>query len=409
MILYRKGLYAQAMQVLGIEALRPWQEPVFQSILNFNDVLYIASTGQGKSVLFQLPAVMEAGEHLTVVISPMLALQYDQVKKLLSKGVTACALNSDLTSAKRREILKGLPHTMLLYLAPEQLFREDLREALRHCDVARVVIDEAHILVQAGDRFRPSYNKVGEFIRTLPNRPQIIACTATATGRECREIQDSLGMRCCACYRHSVYRDNLRLTVREVSRRDGMPAAVLNELWNWNRKGLALVFCQTAKDVQYLTKYLTSRGQLARGYYAGLSKNEKEACVRDYTSGKFAIMVATSAFGLGVDIPNIRLVIHAGLPLGMSDYTQQVGRGGRNGKKTRCILLYALGDEQRALRILADATGGVSSAKRHEVAALVDAIRSPDCLWSSICRYYGERTETTCGHCTHCRRRKHTA
>ena len=106
---------------------------------------------------------------------------------------------------------------------------------------------------------------------------------------------------------------------------------------------------------------------------------------------------------------NIRLVIHAGLPLGMSDYTQQVGRGGRNGKKTCCILLYALGDEQRALRILADATGGVSSAKRHEVAALVDAIRSPDCLWSSICRYYGERTETTCGHCTHCRRRKHTA
>ena len=127
MILYKKGLLAQAMQVLGIEELYPWQTPVFQSIMNFDDVLYIAPTGQGKSVLFQLPAVMEAGKHLTIVISPMLALQYDQVRKLQRKGVAACALNSDLTPAARREMLEALPHTMLLYLSPEQLLRKDLR------------------------------------------------------------------------------------------------------------------------------------------------------------------------------------------------------------------------------------------------------------------------------------------
>lgn len=408
MILYKKGLLAQAMQVLGIEELYPWQTPVFQSIINFDDVLYIAPTGQGKSVLFQLPAVMEAGKHLTIVISPMLALQYDQVRKLQRKGVAACALNSDLTPAARREMLEALPHTMLLYLAPEQLLRKDLREALRHCDVTRVVVDEAHILVQTRDRFRPSYGKVGEFICALPNRPQIIACTATATKRECQEIQQALGMHCCTCYRNSVYRDNLRLTVREVSRRDLMPSAVLDELEDWNRKGLALVFCQTVQDVQQLTKYLNDHGWMACEYYAKMPKKEKNACVCDYTAGKYSVVVATSAFGLGVDIPNIRLVIHAGLPLGMSDYTQQIGRGGRNGKKTRCILLHAPGDEQRTLRILADTDGkGVSPAKKHEIAALVDAIQSSNCLWASICRYYGERAEITCGHCTQCRRRKH--
>ena len=408
MILYKKGLLAQAMQVLGIEELYPWQTPVFQSIINFDDVLYIAPTGQGKSVLFQLPAVMEAGKHLTIVISPMLALQYDQVRKLQRKGVAACALNSDLTPAARREMLEALPHTMLLYLAPEQLLRKDLREALRHCDVTRVVVDKAHILVQTRDRFRPSYGKVGEFICALPNRPQIIACTATATKRECQEIQQALGMHYCTCYRNSVYRDNLRLTVREVSRRDLMPSAVLDELEDWNRKGLALVFCQTVQDVQQLTKYLNDHGWMACEYYAKMPKEEKNACVCDYTAGKYSVVVATSAFGLGVDIPNIRLVIHAGLPLGMSDYTQQIGRGGRNGKKTRCILLHAPGDEQRTLRILADTDGkGVSPAKKHEIAALVDAIQSPNCLWASICRYYGERAEITCGHCTQCRRRKH--
>ena len=351
---------------------------------------------------------MEAGKHLTIVISPMLALQYDQVRKLQRKGVAACALNSDLTPAARREMLEALPHTMLLYLAPEQLLRKDLREALRHCDVTRVVVDKAHILVQTRDRFRPSYGKVGEFICALPNRPQIIACTATATKRECQEIQQALGMHCCTCYRNSVYRDNLRLTVREVLRRDGMPAAVLDELRDWNQKGLALVFCQTVQDVQQLTKYLNDHGWMACEYYAKMPKEEKNACVCDYAAGKYSVMVATSAFGLGVDIPNIRLVIHAGLPLGMSDYTQQIGRGGRNGKKTRCILLHAPGDEQRTLRILADTDGkGVSPAKKHEIAALVDAIQSPNCLWASICRYYGERAEITCGHCTQCRRRKH--
>ena len=148
MILYRKGLLAHAMGTLKIKELHPWQEPVLKDILAFRDVLYTAPTGRGKSILFQLPAVMEGGDHLTIVVSPMLALQYDQVKKLKGNGVAACALNSDLTPAARRAMLEALPHMMLLYLAPEQLSREDLQEALRHCDVSRVVLDEAHMLVQ---------------------------------------------------------------------------------------------------------------------------------------------------------------------------------------------------------------------------------------------------------------------
>lgn len=410
MILYRKGLLAHAMRTLKIKELRPWQEPVFKDILAFRDVLYTAPTGQGKSILFQLPAVMEEGEHLTIVVSPMLALQYDQVKKLRSKGVVACALNSDLSPAARRAMLEALPHMMLLYLAPEQLSREDLREALRRCDVSRVVLDEAHMMVQTRDSFRPSYGMIGDFIQALPNRPQIIACTATATEWDRLEIQQALGMRDCACHCGSVYRDNLYLTVREVGHRDQMPAAVLSELEDWNRKGLALVFCPTVLDVQHLTKYLKSCGWRACGYYAEMSKKKKEACSRDYATGKYNIMIATSAFGLGVDIPNIRLVIHAGLPLGLSDYTQQIGRGGRNGKKTRCILLYAPDDEKRALRILKGNAGeAVSPIKKHGITALVKAIQSPDCLWGSIAKYYGERVKISCGHCTQCRRKKNIA
>lgn len=398
MILYKKGLLAHAMETLKIKELRPWQESVFKDILAFRDVLYTAPTGQGKSILFQLPAVIEEGEHLTIVVSPMLALQYDQVKKLRSKGVAACALNSDLSPAARRAMLEALPHMMLLYLAPEQLPRGDLREALRRCDVSRVVLDEAHMMVQTRDSFRPSYGMIGDFIQNLPNRPQIISCTATATKQERQEIQQALGMRDCVCHCGSVYRDNLYLTVREVDHRNQMPAAVLSELEDWNHKGLALVFCPTVLDVQHLTTYLKSHRWKACGYYAEMPKKEKEACASDYAAGKYTVMVATSAFGLGVDIPNIRLVIHAGLPLGLSDYTQQIGRGGRNGKKTRCILLYAPGDEKRALRILKGNAGeDVSPIKKHGIASLVRAIQSPDCLWGSIVKYYGERADISCG------------
>lgn len=141
-----------------------------------------------------------------------------------------------------------------------------------------------------------------------------------------------------------------------------------------------------------------------------MSKREKEACASDYAAGKYNVMIATSAFGLGVDIPNIRLVIHAGLPLGLSDYTQQIGRGGRNGKKTHCILLYAPGDEKRALRILKGTAGeDMSPIKKHGVTALVRAIQSSDCLWGSIAKYYGERLKVSCGHCTQCRRKKNIA
>ena len=410
MILYKKGLLAHAMETLKIKELRPWQESVFKDILAFRDVLYTAPTGQGKSALFQMPAVMEGGAHLTIVVSPMLALQYDQVKKLKGKGVAACALNSDPTPAARRAMLEVLPHMMLLYLAPEQLSREDLQEALRHCDVSRVVLDEAHMLVQTRDSFRPSYGMIGDFIQALPNRPQIIACTATATKQERQEIQQALGMQDCVCHCGSVYRDNLHLTVREVGHRNQMPAAVLSELEDWNRKGLALVFCPTVLDVQYLTKYLKSHRWKACGYYAEMSKKEKEACANGYADGKYTVLVATSAFGLGVDIPNIRLVIHAGLPLGLSDYTQQIGRGGRNGKKTHCILLYAPGDEKRALRILKGNSGeSMSPIKKHGITALVKAIQSPDCLWGSIAKYYGEQMKISCGHCTQCRRKKNIA
>ena len=403
-ILRRNADYASALEKLGIEALHPWQEDVLKSVLDEGrDALFVVPTGGGKSLIYQLPAVMEVGHYLTVVVSPMLSLQRDQVNKLTDRGIPAVLLNSELSDSARTQVLNSLSAQALLYLAPEQLQRDDLRDALRKCDVVRVAVDEAHLIPEQPS-FRAAFTKLGEFIHSLSAKPQIIACSATVTEKERHTIQKTLGMNDPFVQTLPIYRANLRLSVKRAKNDEVRRGMLLDELQCWNKKGLALVFSPTVDEVQKNVTFLCKSGIEALPYYADLPKKTKQNNSEAFASGDCKVLVATTAFSLGVDIPNIRLVIHAGLPLGLTEYVQQIGRGGRNGRETRCLLLYTDSDMNRNRGILQAHDKQEYYERMENLGSLIAAIKSDDCLWKSISAYYGQ-VQGDCGHCDHCRRR----
>lgn len=402
--LYRRGEREIALEKLGIETLHMWQEEVLPHILCFEDVLYMIPTSGGKSLLYQLPAVMDGGAALTIVISPMLALQKDQVSTMRDHGIQSEFLNSELSVEERYRILNGLGSVSLLYLAPEQLGSHDLLNALSRCEVSRVVVDEAHLLPEQKDGFRPAFAQIGNFIRSFADRPQVIACTATATETERKTIIESLHMDEPFVYEGSIHRSNLYLAVKHVSKKEYIENLVLAELNNWNKKGRALIFAPSIPMVKELKGVLKNHGVKALGYHAKMSPKDKENNVEKFRSGKCKVMIATSAFGLGVDIPNIHLIIHAGLPLGFSDYVQQIGRGGRDGKPTRCVLIYTKSSKSSNMFTVLKSGPANYARKSADMDDLLDAICSDTCLWESIAKFYGQKLHH-CGHCDHCQRK----
>ena len=412
MNLYNNIQIARALQKIQISNLYPWQSEVLPSILSGKDTFILQATSGGKSLLYQLPAIMEEGQMLTIVVSPLRALQEDQVDALHTKGICAVLLNSDLSSTARRTILKTLPQTSLLYLAPEQLRSQDLLEALKRCSIARVVVDEAHVLPQSGRSFRKAYREVGTFIRKLSPRCQILACTATATPKERREIIRSLGMESPQCFIYPLRRDNLRLQIKRVENppnRKGakfentMFHAVERVLAQWNGKGSVIVYAPTVKRVKHLHKWLMSRGWQAARYTGKMSREKRQQAQTDFLSGKKHIIVATNAFGLGINKSDVRLVIHAGLPLTLNGYVQEIGRAGRDGKKSDCILLYSKNDITRNERILKH-SGGKKAVRRAMIGlkAMQKLLSSKKCIWKVVENFYGESSGKKCGCCSRC-------
>lgn len=399
--LYHRSTCEAALKKLSIEKLYDWQEKVLPHILCFEDVFFSVPTSGGKSLMFQLPAVMDEGSALTIVVSPMLALQNDQVEELCNKGVSAAAINSSLSISERNDIFASLNTMNLLYVAPEQLMRQDLLSALARCVVSRVVIDEAHLLPEQKDGFRPAFARIGAFIDHFADRPQVIACTATATKVEQSIIVESLGLINPYIYHGTVFRPNLHLSVKHTDVREMIEIIVSNELTRWNNKGRALIFVPTIDFGKNLKQFLKCQGFSVLRYHAKMNAKQKATNMEKFRQGDCKIMIATSAFGLGVDIPNIRLVIHAGLPLGFSEYVQQIGRGGRNGKKTRCVLIYSNEDIRINQYILQNKRNtGNGNSMYH----LLDVIKAEKCLWKSIGEFYGEKVKR-CGHCDQCMRK----
>jgi len=413
-----KECLAEALQKLGIANLRPQQEAPMEAILNNEDVIVLMPTSGGKSLLYQLPAVMEPGS-LTLVISPLKALQLDQVESLHSKGIRAAVLNSDLSAAEHRDVLEDMTKRGgLLYLAPEQLRSPAVAEALQSCPIlTRIAVDEAHILPQAKDDFRKAYGKIGSFIDSLPRHPQVIALTATATRKDVDRIRKSLNIDNASLFRTPMRRDNLRLYIKRIeaggkTRKGGQSIehtlfqSVERELSKWDKDGTVIIYCPTVKLVKRLCKWLKARDYPVGKYHGKMKHAKRKAAQATFMSGKKSIMVATNAFGLGIDKPDVRLVIHAGLPLSMDGYVQEIGRAGRDGKKSRCVLFFTKADFERNKRILSH-SGGNKAIRRKlkRLNALHGLVDSKKCLWRVIEKYFGEKPQKKCEKCCRCRQK----
>lgn len=406
----------EALKKLGIANLRPQQEAPMEAILNNEDVIVLMPTSGGKSLLYQLPAVMEHGS-LTLVISPLKALQLDQVDALRSKGIRAAVLNSDLSAAEHSSVLEDMTRRGgLLYLAPEQLQNMAVADALRTANLTRIAVDEAHTLPQAKDDFRKAYGKVGSFIHSLPHRPQVIALTATATRNDVSLIRKSLGIPNAERFRTPLRRDNLHLCIKNIdnskirkgkrkpSTENVLFQSVERELSKWDEDGAVIIYCPTVKLVKRLCKWLKTRDYPVGKYHGKMKRAKRKAAQQAFMRGKKPIMVATNAFGLGIDKPDVRLVIHAGLPLSMDGYVQEIGRAGRDGKKSRCVLFYAKPDFDRNRRILSRSGGRKAVARRlKRLHALHDLVDSKKCLWRVIEKYFGEKPQKKCRKCCRCK------
>ena len=409
----------EALKKLGIANLRLQQEAPMQAIFDGKDAIVLMPTAGGKSLLYQLPAVMDDTGKLILVISPLKALQLDQVESLRSKGIRAAVLNSDLSAAEHRDVLEDMTeHGGLLYLAPEQLRSPTVAEALQSCPIlTRIAVDEAHILPQAKDDFRKAYGKIGSFIDSLPRHPQVIALTATATRKDVDRIRKSLNIDNASLFRTPMRRDNLRLYIKRIeaggkTRKGGQSIehtlfqSVERELSKWDEHGAVIIYCPTVKLVKRLCKWLKARDYPVGKYHGKMKHAKRKAAQAAFMSGKKPIMVATNAFGLGIDKPDVRLVIHAGLPLSMDGYVQEIGRAGRDGKKSRCVLFYAKPDFDRNRRILSRSGGRKAVARRlKRLHALHDLVDSKKCLWRVIEKYFGEKPQKKCEKCCRCRQK----
>ena len=402
---------------LSVSKLRPQQEQVLPDILSGKDVTVVMPTGGGKSLLYQAPAIMDNDNGLTVVISPLKSLQKDQINHLKQKGIKAELLNSTLSSSEHSKVLHDMCESGgLLYLAPEQLLRDDVANALKASNLKRVVIDEAHILVEVKDDFRKAYGEIGKFISSLQDRPQVIALTATATKENISEIKNSLNIEECNDFRFPVRRENLELYIKRIDKkksgrkskkrlktvRFGMVERAVSEL----KDGSAIVFCTTVKMTKQLYKFLDAHGYKVGKYHGKMKNDKREKAQQDFISGKTKIMVATNAFGLGIDKPDIRLVVHASLPLSMDGYIQEIGRAGRDGEKSKCVLIYADSDFFQNERILK--SGDEQSVKRKlkGLAHLKKFVNTQKCLWRFIEKYFGESKKDSCKKCCNCRLKK---
>lgn len=337
---------------------------------------------------------------LTLVFSPLRALQRDQVQALERRGVRSALLNSDLSTFAHAAILRDFTaNGGLLYLAPEQLRREDVCTTLAAAHVRRVVVDEAHILPQVEHAFRKDYRRIGPFIESLPKHPQVLAFTATATCSDLNYIAERLCMHDPKRLPFPIRRKNIKIYVKKITIRDKTEKTrklqnarlimLDNVLRKYRKHGATIIYCPRVKDVKRTTKWLRSRDYPVKAYY-GKMKRCKRAHVQDYfLTKKHPIIVATNAFGLGIDRPDVRLVVHAGLPIGIDAYTQEIGRAGRDGKKARAVLLYAPSDEYVVKNLIHSSRDPETISRgKKRLKALKKVLREPNKVWKGITKYF---------------------
>ena len=396
----------QALRMLetyfGYTSFRPAQEAPIASLLGNEDVIGIMPTGAGKSICFQIPALCKAG--LTIVFSPLISLMKDQVDGLLVQNIPAALINSTLTQAEFNKTMYEVRSgkIKLLYIAPERLGSNFFCNVLRALPIAQVIVDEAHCISEWGHDFRPSYRLIGEWLNSLPKRPIVGAFTATATKYVENDIKKLLGLDKANVYVTGFDRPNLSFSVIRTPKRMDYVVHYVRQHANEN----GIIYCATRKDVDRVYENLTRAGIKVGHYHGGLSDEVRREMQNAYADDKLQVMVATNAFGMGIDKSNVRYVLHYQIPRNMESYYQEAGRAGRDGAPAECILLYS-GQDVQVHKYLIEQS--IETPERQEVElrklqSMIDYCFCSNCLRKYMLNYFGESTVwTTCDNCSSCK------
>ena len=405
---------AQARRLLhqhfGYESFRPAQGTLIEALLKGRDVLGIMPTGAGKSMCYQIPALMLPG--ITLVISPLISLMQDQVRALKAAGIRGAYLNSSLTPAQYRKALANAAQCMyqIIYVAPERLESEEFIRFAQSVEISLLAVDEAHCISQWGHDFRPSYLGIPRFVSCLRRRLPVAAFTATATPDVRQDILRHLQLRDPEIQITGFDRENLMLRVMRPEDK----LATLIEFISGHPEESGIVYCATRRGVERVTESLQARGISALGYHAGMEEQVRRDNQNEFLFDRVRVMVATNAFGMGIDKQNVRFVVHYNMPRNMESYYQEAGRAGRDGAPAECLLLYGPGDVHTAEFLIKSSQENQDPATaRLRLQMETDKLRrmqeycfTAGCLRHYILSYFGQNSEPRCESCGNCLARK---
>ena len=398
-------------KVFGYDSFRPGQEDLVRRLLDGQDVLAVMPTGAGKSICYQVPALLLPG--ITIVVSPLVSLMKDQVGALVQAGVAAAFLNNSLTDNQKALMLHRAREGWykIIYVAPERLEMPGFQRFAQERPISMVTVDEAHCISQWGQDFRPSYLRIRAFVDSLPSRPVVGAFTATATAHVRDDIREQLALQKPYEVTTSFDRPNLYFETRRA-----LPSQKPKELLDLVLKegsNAGIVYCSTTKQVDETARLLQSRGIRAAAYHAKLDADTRRQNQDDFLYDRVQVMVATNAFGMGIDKPNVRFVIHYNMPKDLESYYQEAGRAGRDGQPARCTLLYS-GTDVRTIRFFIEkemeADNGLPADVKAEAARKAEErlkymtfySTTQDCLRGFLLHYFGEAAPKKCGNCSCC-------
>lgn len=386
-------LEAVLSQHFGYESFRPGQKEIIQSILSGQDVLGILPTGGGKSICYQVPALVQSG--ISLIISPLISLMKDQVDSLRKLGIPAAYINSSMSDEDYFATIESLRtgEIKLLYLAPERLSNAYFSDLLAGLAIDLVAVDEAHCVSQWGHDFRPAYREIQDFLDGLDQRPVMAAFTATATERVRHDIVDQLGLEEPAVFVNSFDRPNIKFTVKEPSNRFQSLLPYLND------EEACIIYCKTRKTVDELTEKLAKKDFRVTKYHAGLPNDHRQQAQDDFIFDRSNIIVATNAFGMGIDKTDVRRVIHYNMPSDLESYYQEAGRAGRDSLQAEAILFFSNQDivQSKFLTANSEAPG-----VEERLDTMIRYAKLTSCQRRYILNYFGESLEEDCGNCSAC-------
>ena len=417
MIISDSGIYKTPKEALkavfGYDSFRPGQEAVINAILNGRDILAVMPTGAGKSLCYQVPAMLLSG--ITLVISPLISLMQDQVKALNEAGVNAAFINSSLSENELNDTFKNAykGHYKIIYVAPERLMSEGFISFAKSVEISMATVDEAHCISQWGQDFRPSYMDIAEFINILDKRPIISAFTATATQNVREDIICSLGLNNPYFLVTGFDRENLFFQVDKPQNKERFILDFIER----HRGESGIIYCATRKNVDSLYTLLRKQHISVGKYHAGMSNEERKQMQNDFVFDYTSIVIATNAFGMGIDKSNVRFVIHYNMPSSMENYYQEAGRAGRDGLNSECILLFSPQDiiinrfllEHKDFSDI-DPIDAMTIRERDikRLHIMEGYCYTTECLRNYILKYFGEDTKKPCDDCGNCLRQFET-